>query len=66
MKIIYIALVKQVNDEMKKCRIHKQLLPYYVAYTVIILLVMDHSFFWDKDVLIFKAGIFGFLKIILV
>lgn len=37
-------------------KIHLKLLPYYLFYTLIVLLVMNTPFFWDKDVIISKRA----------
>lgn len=37
-------------------RIHYRLIPYYLFYAVIIILVINNPFFWDKDVIISKRA----------
>ncbi len=38
-------------------RTHYRLLPYYLFYTAIIILVVNTPFFWDKDVIISKRAL---------
>ncbi|MBN2215712.1 MAG: hypothetical protein JW723_15895 [Bacteroidales bacterium] len=38
-------------------RLHCRLLPYYLFYSIIILLVVNTPFFWDKDVVISKRAL---------
>lgn len=44
----------------KQLNIHFQLLPYYLIYTLLVIFVLDNSFFWDKDILISKQAYWFF------